>query len=96
MMLSSCLSASIELDYLFEGIDFFSSITRERFEELNMDLFRGRFPWRDSSLVAPMEHEDVGFTPGMEHRRESRAMSPPRPGRSHSPTRADILDELGY
>ena len=32
--------ASIEIDSLFEGIDFYSSITRARFEELNMDLFR--------------------------------------------------------
>merc|ERR1712159_124134 len=31
----------IEIDSLFEGIDFFSSITRARFEELCMDLFRG-------------------------------------------------------
>ena len=32
--------ASIEIDSLFEGIDFYTSITRARFEELNMDLFR--------------------------------------------------------
>jgi hypothetical protein len=29
-----------ELDSLFEGIDFYSNITRARFEELCMDLFR--------------------------------------------------------
>jgi molecular chaperone DnaK (HSP70) len=39
--LSSSTQTSIEIDSLFEGIDFFSSITRARFEELNMDLFRG-------------------------------------------------------
>ncbi|CAB1449530.1 unnamed protein product [Pleuronectes platessa] len=33
--------ASIEIDSLFEGIDFYTSITRARFEELNSDLFRG-------------------------------------------------------
>merc|ERR1711868_61423 len=38
--LSSGTSASIEIDALFEGVDFFTSITRARFEELNMDLFR--------------------------------------------------------
>ncbi|CAG9460017.1 unnamed protein product [Pedinophyceae sp. YPF-701] len=38
--LSSSAQASIELDSLFEGIDFFTSISRARFEELNMDLFR--------------------------------------------------------
>ncbi|CAJ2669458.1 unnamed protein product [Trifolium pratense] len=31
--------ASIEIDNLFEGIDFSSSITRVKFEEINMDLF---------------------------------------------------------
>ncbi|KAH7437989.1 hypothetical protein KP509_05G099800 [Ceratopteris richardii] len=31
---------TIEIDSLYEGIDFYSSITRARFEELNMDLFR--------------------------------------------------------
>jgi len=38
--LSSTAQTSIEIDSLFEGIDFYSSITRARFEELNMDLFR--------------------------------------------------------
>lgn len=38
--LSSQTQASIEVDSLFDGIDFSSSITRARFEELNMDLFR--------------------------------------------------------
>ena len=31
---------SVEIDSLFEGIDFYTSITRARFEELNSDLFR--------------------------------------------------------
>jgi len=39
--LSSAAQASIEIDSLFEGIDFYTSITRARFEELNIDLFRG-------------------------------------------------------
>jgi L1 cell adhesion molecule like protein len=38
--LSSVFKTNIELDTLFEGIDFYSSITRNRFEELNADLFR--------------------------------------------------------
>ncbi|GFY76682.1 heat shock protein 70 B2 [Trichonephila inaurata madagascariensis] len=37
--LSSSSEASIEIDALFEGIDFYSKITRARFEELCMDLF---------------------------------------------------------
>ncbi|XP_065838623.1 heat shock 70 kDa protein cognate 4-like isoform X2 [Oscarella lobularis] len=38
--LSSGAQASIEIDSLFEGIDFFRTITRARFDELNDDLFR--------------------------------------------------------
>jgi L1 cell adhesion molecule like protein len=38
--LSSTASTSIEIDSLYEGVDFYSSVTRARFEELNMDLFR--------------------------------------------------------
>jgi heat shock 70kDa protein 1/2/6/8 len=38
--LSSSAEATIEVDSLHEGIDFYSKITRARFEELNMDLFR--------------------------------------------------------
>ncbi|XP_034104988.1 heat shock 70 kDa protein cognate 1 [Drosophila albomicans] len=39
--LSSSTQATIEIDSLFEGIDFYTSVTRARFEELNGDLFRG-------------------------------------------------------
>ncbi|CAO4367422.1 unnamed protein product [Caenorhabditis nigoni] len=38
--LSSCSEASIDIECLFEGIDFKSSITRDLFEELCEDLFR--------------------------------------------------------
>ncbi|CAD6267375.1 unnamed protein product [Miscanthus lutarioriparius] len=38
--LSSTAQTTIEIDSLYEGIDFYSTITRARFEELNMDLFR--------------------------------------------------------
>jgi L1 cell adhesion molecule like protein len=38
--LSSSATASIELDSLYEGVDFNSTITRARFEELCMDIFR--------------------------------------------------------
>ncbi|XP_059961783.1 heat shock cognate 71 kDa protein-like [Mesoplodon densirostris] len=38
--LSSSTQASTEIDYLYEGIDFYTSITHARFEELNADLFR--------------------------------------------------------
>jgi L1 cell adhesion molecule like protein len=38
--LSSGAQASIEIDSLFEGKDFYTTITRARFEELCADLFR--------------------------------------------------------
>jgi heat shock protein 1/8 len=38
--LSSANQTSIEIDSLFEGIDFYTSISRARFEELCQDLFR--------------------------------------------------------
>ena len=39
--LSSSAQANIEIDSLHEGVDFYTSITRARFEELCSDLFRG-------------------------------------------------------
>lgn len=38
--LSSTSQTTVEIDSLFEGIDFYSSITRARFEDINADLFR--------------------------------------------------------
>ncbi|KAJ6853123.1 heat shock cognate 70 kDa protein 2-like [Iris pallida] len=38
--LSSTTQTTIDIDSLYEGIDFYSTTTRARFEELNMDLFR--------------------------------------------------------
>jgi heat shock 70kDa protein 1/2/6/8 len=38
--LSSTAQTTIEIDSLYEGVDFYSSITRARFEELCMDMFR--------------------------------------------------------
>ncbi|KAI4982476.1 hypothetical protein ZWY2020_022968 [Hordeum vulgare] len=39
-MLSSTAQAKFEIDSVHDGIDFYGSITRARFEELNMDLFQ--------------------------------------------------------
>lgn len=39
--MSSATQATIEIDSLFEGVDFYSFIKRAKFEELCMDLFRG-------------------------------------------------------
>jgi len=38
--LSSATQTTLEIDSLYEGVDFFSSLTRARFEELCLDYFR--------------------------------------------------------
>lgn len=62
--LSSSSQASIEIDSLFEGIDFYTSISRARFEELCADLFRGTLEpvekaLRDSKFDKGQIHEIV-------------------------------------
>ncbi|KAL5474518.1 hypothetical protein EMCRGX_G026474 [Ephydatia muelleri] len=62
--LSSSAQASIEIDSLFEGIDFYTTITRARFEELNADLFRGTLEpvekaLRDAKFDKSQIHEVV-------------------------------------
>ncbi|XP_068110348.1 heat shock-related 70 kDa protein 2 [Hyperolius riggenbachi] len=62
--LSSSTQASIEIDSLYEGTDFYTSITRARFEELNGDLFRGTLEpveksLRDAKLDKAQIHEIV-------------------------------------
>ena len=48
--LSASAQANIEIDSLFEGIDFYTSVTRARFEELCADLFRGTLEPVEKSL----------------------------------------------
>jgi len=62
--LSASAQANIEIDSLFEGIDFYTSITRARFEELCSDLFKGTLEpvekaLRDSKLDKSSIHEIV-------------------------------------
>lgn len=62
--LSSAAQTSIEIDSLFEGIDFYTSITRARFEELCQDLFRGTMEpvervLRDAKVDKSSVHEIV-------------------------------------
>jgi len=62
--LSSSAQTSIEIDSLFEGIDFYTSITRARFEELCQDLFRSTMDpvervLRDSKIDKASVHEIV-------------------------------------
>ena len=37
--LPSTAQTTIEIDSLYEGIDFYATITRAHFEEINMDMF---------------------------------------------------------
>merc|ERR1712012_740560 len=48
--LSASAQANIEIDSLFEGIDFYTSISRARFEELCSDLFKGTLDPVEKSL----------------------------------------------
>jgi heat shock protein 1/8 len=62
--LSSAVSTSIEIDALFEGLDFYTSITRARFEELCATLFRSTLEpvekvLRDSKIDKNSVHEVV-------------------------------------
>jgi len=62
--LSSSTQASVEIDSLFEGIDFYTSITRARFEELCADLFRATMDpvekaLRDAKMDKGAVHEIV-------------------------------------
>ena len=59
--LSSQTQAKIEIDALFEGIDFYTTITRARFEELNSDLFRGTMEPVEKAL------RDAKFDKGQIH-----------------------------
>ncbi|CAF4024342.1 unnamed protein product [Rotaria sordida] len=62
--LSSSSQASIEIDSLYEGIDFYSTLTRARFEELCIDLFRSTLEpvekaLRDAKMDKSNIHEIV-------------------------------------
>merc|ERR1712199_68321 len=62
--LSSSTQATIEIDSLFDGIDFSCSLSRARFEELNMDYFRNSMGpvekcVRDSGIDKKNVHEVV-------------------------------------
>jgi heat shock 70kDa protein 1/2/6/8 len=62
--LSASAQANIEIDSLFEGIDFYTSVTRARFEELCSDLFKGTLEpvekaMRDAKLDKSSIHDLV-------------------------------------
>eukprot|EP00955_Chlamydomonas_euryale_P104067 365536-Chlamydomonas_euryale.AAC.1 len=53
---SPCLQVRVEIEALYEGVDLSEPLTRARFEELNMDLFR--------KTMGPVKKamEDAGFS----------------------------------
>merc|ERR1719453_1964171 len=62
--LSSSTQATIEIDSLYEGIDYSCTLSRARFEELNMDYFRNSMGpvekcLRDSGIDKKNVHEIV-------------------------------------
>ena len=62
--LSNSSQASIEIDSLFDGIDFYTTLTRARFEELCADLFRSTLEpvekaLRDAKMDKSKIHEVV-------------------------------------
>ncbi|XP_067013601.1 heat shock protein 68 [Anabrus simplex] len=58
--LSSSTEASIEVDALIDGIDFYTKISRARFEELCNDLFRGTLQPVEKALSdAKMEKSKI-------------------------------------
>merc|ERR1712029_1257259 len=62
--LSASTQATIEIDSLFDGIDYSCSLSRARFEELNMDYFRNSMGpvekcMRDSGIDKRNVHEVV-------------------------------------
>jgi L1 cell adhesion molecule like protein len=62
--LSSGAQASLEIDSLYDGIDFYTSVTRARFEELCGDLFRGTLDpvekvLKDAKMSKSQVHEIV-------------------------------------
>ena len=58
--LSSATQANLEVDALLDGKDFYTSITRARFEELCADLFRGTLePVEKALLDAKMDKGQI-------------------------------------
>lgn len=58
--LSSSATAALELDSLFDGVDFATNITRARFDELCMDLFKQCMDCVDKALLdASVSKSDI-------------------------------------
>merc|ERR1712036_215792 len=58
--LSTSATANIEIDALFEGVDFYTNISRARFEEPCSDLFRGTLdPVQKALKDAKMDKAEI-------------------------------------
>jgi len=58
--LSTSATANVEIDALFEGVDFYTTISRARFEELCSDLFRDTLnPVEKSLRDAKMGKDEI-------------------------------------
>lgn len=62
--LSSSTQANIEIDSLLDGVDFYTTVTRAKFEELNQDLFKSTLDpvekaLRDARMDKTQVHEIV-------------------------------------
>jgi L1 cell adhesion molecule like protein len=78
--LSSTAQTSLEIDSLFEGIDFYGSITRARFEELNMDMFRRCMDpvekcLRDAKMDKSQVHEQCPWAARFTTARQSQTLT---------------------
>eukprot|EP00188_Purpureofilum_apyrenoidigerum_P006308 Plantae.Rhodophyta-Purpureofilum_apyrenoidigerum.ctg9550.p1 GENE.Plantae.Rhodophyta-Purpureofilum_apyrenoidigerum.ctg9550~~Plantae.Rhodophyta-Purpureofilum_apyrenoidigerum.ctg9550.p1 ORF type:complete len:639 (-),score=170.60 Plantae.Rhodophyta-Purpureofilum_apyrenoidigerum.ctg9550:121-2037(-) len=66
--LSTATQTTIEIDSLFEGVDFYSSLTRAKFEELCVDLFKGTLDPVDKVLrdsqIPKSEVDDIVLVGG--------------------------------
>ena len=59
--LSTATQANVEIDALFDGIDFYTTLMRARFEELCSDLFKGTLDPVEKALKdAAMKKGDIG------------------------------------
>lgn len=58
--LSSSAEATLDIDALFDGIDFYSKISRARFDELCLDLFKSTLGPVERALAdSKMQKEDI-------------------------------------
>ena len=67
-VLSTSNQAALEIDFLYEDIDFYTKITRSQFEKLCLDLFQGRLEPVEKALndarLSKSEIDEIVFVGG--------------------------------